>query len=72
MLRFILAIVLIAVLLKITQTNPYVGFGLYLVLATAFMIYAINMVDCEDIDERRRLLEDPNTAKRYYYSINFK
>jgi hypothetical protein len=72
MLRFILAVVLIAVLLNITRSNPYVGFGLYLVLATAFMIYAINTVDCEEIEERRRLLEDPRTAGKYYYTINFK
>ena len=72
MLRFILIVVLIAVLLKITQSDPYVGFGLYMVLATAYMIYAINMVDCEEIEERKRLLDDPETAGKYYHSINFR
>lgn len=72
MLRFILIVVLIAVLLKITQSDPYVGFGLYMVLATAYMIYAINMVDCDEIEERKKLVNDPSTASKYYHSINFK
>lgn len=70
MLRFILAVLLIAVLLKITQDNAYVGFGVYLFLSVAFMIYTINDVDCEEIEFERKMLRSPATRKRYYYMLN--
>jgi hypothetical protein len=72
MLRFILAVILIAVLLKVTQMDPYVGFGLYMILATSFMIYALNAVDCDEIESRDELLKDPRNRGKYYYSINFR
>lgn len=72
MLRFILCMLLVAVLLKITQTDPYVGFGLYLTLGVSFMVYSLNRVDCEDLEERNRLLKNPDTARYYYQVINSK
>lgn len=74
MLRFILAVVLIAVLLKVTQDNAYLGFGLYLFLAVVFMIYTINtvnMLDCDkSTDLERKILRSPIERKKYYYMIN--
>ena len=70
MLRFILAVLLIAVLLKITQDNAYVGFGIYLLLSVSFMIYTINDVDCDEIEFERKMLRSPSTRKKYYYMLN--
>lgn len=50
MLRFILAVMIIAVLLKITQDNAYIGFGLYLIMYASFMLYTMNTLDCEEGD----------------------
>ena len=70
MLRFTLAVLLIAVLLKITQDNAYIGFGIYLFLVVSFMIYTINVVDGEKIDFERNMLRSPTNRKKYYYMLN--
>lgn len=57
MLRFILAIMIIGVLLKVARINPYVGFGLWLFLSLSFMIYTNNQVDRSDIINERNLLK---------------
>jgi hypothetical protein len=61
---------LIAVLLKITQENAYIGFGLYLLLSVSFMIYTINIVDCEELEFQRKMLKTPKSRKKYYYMLN--
>jgi hypothetical protein len=53
MLRFILILLIIASLLKIAQENAYISFGIYLLIYVTFMIYTINSVDCEDIDNKQ-------------------
>ena len=70
MLRFILAVLIIAVMLRVTQDNPYVGFGLWFFLMLAFMIYTINSVDCEDVELEREILMSPEKRRQYYYMIN--
>ena len=70
MLRFILAILLMMVLFKITQDNAYIGFGLWLFMAVTFMTYTINSVDCEDVEFERELLKTPEGRRRYYEIIN--
>jgi hypothetical protein len=74
MLRFILAVVLMAVLLKVTQENAYIGFGIYLFLAVAFMIYTINTVNTLDCDEttkiEREMLRSPSSRRKFYYMLN--
>jgi hypothetical protein len=75
MLRFILAVVLIAVILKATQDNPYIGFGLYLFLIVAFMIHTINtvnIIECDDTEFERKMLRTPESRKQYYYMLNSK
>ena len=70
MLRFLLAVMLIAVLLKIGQDNAYIGFGAWLFLALAFMIYTTNSVDCEDIEYERKMLRTSKGRRQYYRMIN--
>ena len=75
MLRFILAVVLIAVILKATQDNAYIGFGLYLFLIVAFMIHTINtvnIIECDDTEFERKMLKTPESRKQYYYMLNSK
>lgn len=64
-----LAAVLMAVLLKVTQDNAYIGFSLYLFLAVAFMLFTINSVDCEDIEYERKLLKRLKARKKYYHMV---
>lgn len=74
MLRFILAVVLIAVLLKVTQENAYIGFGIYLFLSVVFMIYTVNTVNMTDCDEKidleRKMLRSPSSRKKYFNMLN--
>ena len=73
MLRFILIVVLIAVLLKVTQDNAYVGFGIYLFLTVSFMIYTINTVNATDCDENtdfeRKKLRTPYSRQNHYHML---
>ena len=70
MLRFILAIMIIAVIFKVSQDNLYVGFGIYMFMAVAFMIYTINAVECDDVEYQRKMLRTKEGRKKYYYIIN--
>lgn len=70
MLRFILLVMIMAVLLKVSQDNAYIGFGIYLFLSISFMIYTINSVDYEEINFERKMLNSPAARKRYYYMLN--
>jgi len=74
MLRFILIVLIIAVLLKVTQENAYIGFGLYLFLFVSFMIYTIDIVnatdDCDNVHIERKLLRSPASRKKFYYMLN--
>lgn len=70
MLRFILAIIMIIVLLKITEDNAYIGFGLWLFLAVTFMIYTINNIDCKDVNFERKMLSTADGRRKYYKLIN--
>jgi len=54
----------------VSQDNAYVGFGIYLFLSVAFMIYTINAVDCEEVEFERRMLKSPRMRKKYYYMLN--
>lgn len=70
MLRFILAIMLLAVIFKISQDNPYIGFGIWLFMAVTFMAYTINSVDYEDVKYERELLRTIEGRRKYYHIIN--
>lgn len=82
MLRFILAIAILGVLLKVARDNPYVGFGLWLFLAISFIIYTNNIVDHSDIKDERDLLKTFEGRRQccainlpslnYYSAINSK
>jgi len=70
MLRFILVIILIAVLFRLSQQNVYIGFGIYLSLVIVFMMYTVNNVDHEEIEFEREMLRTPNNRRKYYTLIN--
>jgi hypothetical protein len=70
MLRFILAIMMIGVLLKVARDNPYVGFGLWLFFALSFMIYTNNIVDRSEIKNERDLLKTFDGRKQCCDSLN--
>ena len=70
MLRFVLAIVIMAVLLKLTHENPYVGFGIWLFLSVFFMIHTMNTVNCKDNEFEKRMLRTAENRRRYYEMIN--
>jgi hypothetical protein len=70
MIRFILAIMILVVLLKVTQDNPYVGFGIWMVLAVSFLVYTVNMIDCDDVEYEQHMLKTKEGRRKYYYLIN--
>ena len=70
MLYFILILMLIIVLFRVGQENPYVGFSLYLFLATSFVMYTNNMAECDDLRFERNMLKTPEGRRKYYHIIN--
>lgn len=70
MLRFVLAIILIAVFIRISQKNVYIGFALYSSIILIFILYTINSVDHEEIELEREMLRTPYNRRRYYTIIN--
>jgi hypothetical protein len=70
MLRFILIIMIMIVILKVGQDNPYIGFSIYLFLATSFVLYSNNIVVYKDIEFEREMLKTPEGRLRYYQIIN--
>lgn len=70
MLRFILALTVITAIFRVSQDNPYVGFGILLTFALMFAIYTIDMVEHEDIIFERNLLKTPDGRKIYYDIIH--
>ena len=63
MIKFILSVILIAILLKIAQKNAYISFGIYLFTAICFFVYTINIVDTEEVVIKK---------KRFYNIVNSK
>ena len=72
MLRFILILLIILVLFKVSQTNPQMGFGIYLLLAIGFTIYTIDTVDKEDVEHERNLLRSTKQRRLFFQTINSK
>ena len=70
MLRFITAVLILIVLLRISRYNVYLGPIIYLFFSISFIIYAINTVDSDDIKYRRKMLSTPEGRKTYYMMIN--
>ena len=65
MLRFVLAILIIAVVLKVSQDDPYIGFGIWTLLTIAFFVYALNRVDQDDLDFKKRMKYAPKNRKKW-------
>ncbi len=70
MLRFIVAVLTLMILLKISRDNAYIGFAILLFLILAFMTYTIDSVDEDDIRSERELLKTPEGRRKYYEIIN--
>ena len=70
MLRFILAVLILAALLKLAHQNPYVGFGIWLFLSVSFMIHTTNAINCDDIKYERKMLRTPENRRQYYDAIS--
>ena len=70
MLRFILALLLMTVIFKITQDNAYIGFSILIALAFMFIVYANNVVDYDDVRFERDMLKTPEGRWRYYNIIH--
>jgi hypothetical protein len=58
---------IIAVLLKIAQDNAYIGFGLYLLMYVSFMIYTMNMIDCDELNRAQADDTDVKKLKKPIY-----
>ena len=72
MLRFIFLVMLIIVILKVGQDNPYIGFAIYLFLSTSFVIYTNNRVKYDDLEFKNKMLKTKEGRKKYYEIINSK
>lgn len=72
MLRFLFAIMIIAVIFKVSQENIHIGFGIYLFMAVSFMFYTINSIECDDVKYQRKLLRTKEGRLLYYNIINSK
>jgi hypothetical protein len=60
------------VIFKPSQDNPYLGFGMYLLLLVGFMMYANNKVECdEELEYEYRKNSRIRMKDDYYYLINF-
>lgn len=70
MLRFIFIIMILVVIMKISQDNPYVGFGMYFFLSVGFMYYTINIVDRDEEELRAKRRKSAAIYDNYYYTIN--
>jgi len=72
MLRFILIVMIMVVLLRIGQDDPYTAFGLYLLMSVSFVYYANNYVDTEVKDGRLNVAKLEANRIAYYRKINSK
>lgn len=70
MLRFILAVLFVAVLLKIGQDDPQTSFLICLTLSLFFVVYTNLKIDKDDIEFERKMLRTPESRRRYYRYIN--
>ena len=69
-LRFMLIIIIILILLKVGQQNPYIGFGLYLALVVSFTVYTNSQVEHDDLEFVKEMLKTPEGRRKYYKIIN--
>ena len=69
MLRFILAVMIMTVIFKVTQDNAYIGFSILTTLALMFMVHTNNIVDYDDVRFERDMLKTPEGRQRYYNII---
>ena len=66
MLRFILAVMVMAVIFKVSQDNVYIGFSVLATLALMFIVHTNNIVDYDDVQFERDMLKTPEGRQRYY------
>jgi len=69
MLRFILALMIMTVIFKVTQDNSYIGFSILLTLSFMFVVYANNIVEYDDVQFERDMLKTPEGRWKYYNII---
>lgn len=69
MLRFILAIILIVIIFKISQENVYVSFSICVALALMFMFHTNNIIEHDDIQFERDMLKTSKGRQKYYNII---
>ena len=72
MLRFILIVMLLVVITKVSQDNPYIGFGIYFALYVGFMIYTLNIVDKSESNLRISKQKIKSNYDAYFSKINTK
>lgn len=66
MLRFIVAIVMTIIIIKIAEDSPQIATGIMCALYIAFVIYSSGLADRKINIANRRILIDPNKRKLYY------
>ncbi len=72
MFTFILIILIIVLLLKVTQNDPYIGLGMWLFLAAVVLIHIFSDINRTKIEDERKLLKTCKGRRLYYHSINVK
>jgi hypothetical protein len=75
MLRFVLVVLILLVILKISQDDPYMGFTVYLSLYVLLMIYMMDRVDCDENEIKKSYRDSLRDGRnfddyRYYRFIN--
>lgn len=73
MLRFILIVMIMIVLLRVGQDDPFIGFGLYLLLALSFIYITTNYIEKQiESGALEQIPDDEEEREKYYYVINSK
>ena len=69
MLRFIVAVAMIVIIIKLAEDNPQVASGIILALYLGFVLYSTNLADKQINDADRKLLKTSDGRKIYYGMI---
>lgn len=69
MLRFIVAIAMVIIIIRIAEDSPQIATGIMCALYIAFVIYSCTFADRLINIANRQMLMDPSTRRLYYRMI---
>lgn len=78
MIQFIILLLIVLIIFKISQDRPHIGCGIYFVLSSCFVAYTVYVINCdigvENVRPGKNIYNPllPNTLnyKNYSYRLN--